>query len=67
MKQKLSAQARRDKAARDLATAKTPARRMKKAENQRRHRVRILVRRVWIGIIKTKDGRHPLKTGVMTD
>ena len=38
MAQKLSAQARRDKAARDLATAKTPARRMKKAENQRRHR-----------------------------
>ena len=38
MAQKLSPQARRDKAARDLAFAKTPLRRAKKAENQRRHR-----------------------------
>ena len=35
MKQKLSAQARRDKAARDLAFAKSPARRAKKAHAQR--------------------------------
>ena len=34
-KQKLSPQARRDKAARDLAYAKTPARRKKKAHAQR--------------------------------
>jgi len=38
MKQKLSAQARRDKAARDLAFAKTPARRAKKAHSQRESR-----------------------------
>lgn len=38
MAQKLSATARRDKAARDLAFAKTPARRAKKADAQRRHR-----------------------------
>lgn len=38
MPQKLSATAKRDKAARDLAFAKTPARRAKKAEDQRRHR-----------------------------
>jgi phage protein D len=37
-KQKLSPQAARDKAARDLAYAKTPARRAKKAENQRKRR-----------------------------
>lgn len=37
-KQKLSPQARRDKAARDLAYAKTPARRAKKADSQRRRR-----------------------------
>ena len=35
MGQKLSAQAKRDKAARDLAFAKTPARRAKKAHAQR--------------------------------
>ena len=35
MPQKLSATARRDKAARDLAFAKTPARRAKKAHAQR--------------------------------
>lgn len=37
-KQKLSAQARRDKAARDLAYAKTDDRREKKADSQRRRR-----------------------------
>jgi len=35
LKQKLSPQAAKDKAARDLAMAKTPARKAKKAENQR--------------------------------
>ena len=38
MKQKLSAQARRDKAARALAFAKSPARRAKKAHAQREAR-----------------------------
>ena len=38
MPQKLSPTARRAKAARDLAFAKTPARRAKKADAQRRHR-----------------------------
>ena len=38
MTQKLSPTARRDKAARDLAAAKTPSRRAKKAENQRLRR-----------------------------
>jgi hypothetical protein len=38
MAQKLSPQARRDKAARDLAFAKTPARRAKKAHAQREAR-----------------------------
>ena len=38
MAQKLSAQAKRDKAARDLAYAKTPARRAKKADAQARRR-----------------------------
>ena len=38
MKQQLSAQARRDKAARDLAFAKSPARRAKKAHAQREAR-----------------------------
>ena len=35
LKQKLSPQAAKDKAARDLAMAKTPVRRAKKAQNQR--------------------------------
>ena len=35
LKQNLSPQAAKDKAARDLATAKTPVRRFKKAQNQR--------------------------------
>ena len=38
MTQKLSPMARRAKAARDLAAAKTPDRRRKKAENQRLRR-----------------------------
>ena len=38
MTQKLSPMARRAKAARDLAAAKTPNRRRKKAENQRLRR-----------------------------
>tara|TARA_R100000234_G_scaffold119702_1_gene103390 strand:+ start:478 stop:705 length:228 start_codon:yes stop_codon:yes gene_type:complete len=38
MTQKLSAAARRRKLARDLAAAKTPSRRAKKAENQRLRR-----------------------------
>ena len=35
LKQKLSPSAAKKKAARDLAAAKTPARRLKKAQNQR--------------------------------
>ena len=35
LKQKLSPQAAKDKAARDLAAAKTPARKAKKAQHQR--------------------------------
>ena len=35
LKQKLSPKAAQDKAARDLAMAKTPARKRKKAQNQR--------------------------------
>lgn len=38
MKQKLSPKAAKAKAARDLAYAKTPDRRAKKAEDQRKHR-----------------------------
>jgi hypothetical protein len=38
MPQKLSPTARRDKAARDLAFAKTPARKAKKADAQRKRR-----------------------------
>ena len=41
MPQRLSAVARRDKAARDKAYAMTPARREKKAENQRLRRAAI--------------------------
>ena len=41
MKQNLSPQARRAKAARDLAYAKTPGRRAKKAENQRLRRAAV--------------------------
>jgi hypothetical protein len=38
LKQKLSAKGAKDKAERDLAYAKTPDRRAKKADSQRRHR-----------------------------
>ena len=38
VKQKLSPSAAKKKAARDLAFAKSPARKAKKAENQRKHR-----------------------------
>jgi len=38
LKQKLSPSAAKKKAARDLAFAKSPARKAKKAENQREHR-----------------------------
>ena len=38
VKQKLSPLAAKKKAARDLAFAKSPARKAKKAENQRKHR-----------------------------
>ena len=38
LKQKLSPSAAKKKAARDLAFAKSPARKAKKAENQRKHR-----------------------------
>ncbi len=41
MKQNLSPQARRAKAARDLAYAKSPSRRAKKAENQRLRRAAV--------------------------
>ena len=51
MAQKLSPQARRDKAARDLAFAKTPARRAKKADAQKR-------RRANPGAAKGKDWDH---------
>lgn len=40
-KQKLSPQARRAKAARDLAYANSPARKKKRAENQRKRRAAI--------------------------
>ena len=54
MAQKLSATARRTKMARDLAEAKTPNRRKKKAENQRRRRAAI---RAGLNI-KNKDYDH---------
>ena len=57
MTQKLSATARRDKAARDLAYAKTDSRRIKKAENQR-------LRRAAIKAGKDVDGKdYDHKTG----
>ena len=57
MAQKLSATAKRDKAARDLAYAKSPARRRKKAENQRLRRAALKAGRNLDG----KDYDH--KTG----
>jgi len=60
MTQKLSATARRDKAARDLAYAKTDSRRIKKAENQR-------LRRAAIKAGKDVDGKdYDHKTGRFT-
>ena len=41
MKQKLSAKGKADKAKRDLAIANTPARKKKRAENQRKRRAAI--------------------------
>jgi len=57
MPQKLSAAARRAKAARDKRAAMTDNRRRKKAENQRRRRAAIKAGRV----IKGKDYDHTKK------
>ena len=52
----LSPQAKRDKAKRDLAAAKTPARRKKKAENQKRRREAI--EKHGVSWLKGKDYDH---------
>ena len=52
----LSPQAKRDKAKRDLAAAKTPARRKKKAENQRKRRA--AVKKHGASWLKGKDYDH---------
>ena len=52
----LSPQAKRDKAKRDLKAAKTPARREKKAENQRKRRA--AVKKHGISWLKGKDYDH---------
>ena len=53
---KLSLKAKRDKAKRDLKAAKTPARRKKKAENQRKRRAAIKKHgKAWL---KGKDYDH---------
>ena len=52
----LSPQAKRDKAKRDLAAAKTPARRKKKAENQRKRRT--AAKKHGISWLKGKDYDH---------
>ena len=52
----LSPQAKRDKAKRDLKAAKTPARRAKKAENQRKRRA--AVKKHGISWLKGKDYDH---------
>ena len=52
----LSPKAKRDKAARDLKAAKTPARRKKKAENQRKRRA--AVKKHGISWLKGKDYDH---------
>jgi len=61
-KQKLSPAAKKRKAARDLAFAKTPARRAKKAHAQRekdaRRRGMVPMLKVKIGIIRMEDGRR---------
>ena len=55
MTQKLSPTARRDKAARDLAAAKTPVRRRKKAQNQRIDRAK--------GTVGDGKDRHHTQSG----
>ena len=60
MAQKLSPKARRTKLARDLAAAKTPNRRRKKAENQRLRRA---ARKAGINL-KGKDYDHHTGTFV---
>ena len=52
----LSPQAKRDKAKRDLKAAKTPARRAKKAENQRKRRA--AAKKHGISWLKGKDYDH---------
>ena len=53
---KLSLKAKRDKAKRDLKAAKTPARRKKKAENQRKRRAAVKKHgKAWL---KGKDYDH---------
>jgi hypothetical protein len=52
----LSPQAKRNKAKRDLAAAKTPARRKKKAENQRKRRA--AVKKHGVSWLKGKDYDH---------
>ena len=52
----LSPQAKRDKAKRDLKAAKTPARRAKKAENQRKRRA--AAKKYGISWLKGKDYDH---------
>ena len=52
----LSPQAKRDKAKRDLEAAKTPARRKKKAENQRKRRA--AAEKHGISWLKGKDYDH---------
>ena len=57
LKQKLSPSAAKKKAARDLAYAKSPARRAKKAENQRVDRAE--------GTVGDGMDRHHTKSGVL--
>ena len=57
LKQKLSPLAARDKAARDLAFAKSPARRRKKAQNQRVDRAE--------GTVGDGMDRHHTKSGLL--
>jgi len=52
----LSPQAKRNKAKRDLAAAKTPSRRKKKAENQRKRRA--AAKKHGISWLKGKDYDH---------
>ena len=57
LKQKLSLQAAKDKAARDLEFAKSPARRRKKAQNQRVDRAE--------GTVGDGMDRHHTKSGLL--